>query len=109
MRPGDMAFFYHSSCEIPGIVGTIQIVTSARPDHTAFDKDGKYYDNGSSRDKPRWFLVDVKLEREFKRIIGLSELREHQALQDMTLLKKGSRLSVMPVTKSQWDYILELE
>jgi len=109
MKAGDLAFFYHSSCEIPGIAGTMQILDKACPDPTALDKLSKYFDPGSDPANPRWYLVEVKFKKQFRRIITLTELREHRTLQEMNLLKKGSRLSVMPVTKKQWDYILGLE
>ncbi len=109
MKPGDLAFFYHSNCEQPGIVGIMKIASKPRPDHTAFDLQDKHYDPKSDPDNPRWFLVDVKFKRKFKRVISLSELREQIRLQDFKLLQKGNRLSVMPVTKKEWEYILSLE
>jgi predicted RNA-binding protein with PUA-like domain len=109
MRPGDLAFFYHSNCNPPGIAGIMQVTSVPRPDPTALDKHSKYFDAGSSSDKPRWFLVDVKYKRQFKRIITLKELREQVALKGMQLLQKGNRLSIMPLTSKEWDYILGLE
>lgn len=108
MQAGDMAFFYHSSCEVPGIAGTMQILDQARPDPTAFDDRSKYFDSGSDPATPRWFLVDVKYKKRFRRVIPLTELRKHAVLNDMLILQKGSRLSVMPVSKRQWDFILDL-
>lgn len=87
----------------------MQILDKACPDPTALDKLSKYFDPGSDPANPRWYLVEVKFKKQFRRIITLTELREHRTLQEMNLLKKGSRLSVMPVTKKQWDYILGLE
>ncbi|NND60799.1 MAG: EVE domain-containing protein [Gammaproteobacteria bacterium] len=111
MKKGDRAFFYHSSCPQPGIVGIMEIVREAYPDHTAFDKKEKYFDAKSDPDNPRWYMVDVTLVRKFAQIIPLSALRElsEKALKDMVLLRKGNRLSVMPVTKKHWDRILKLE
>ncbi len=109
MRKGDLAFFYHSSCPQPGIIGIIKIVREAYPDFTAFDSQHKYFDPKSDPEQPRWFMVDVKLVRKFKMTIPLQELKEHEKLQDMRLLQRGSRLSILPVTKQQWDYILKLE
>jgi predicted RNA-binding protein with PUA-like domain len=109
MRKGDLAFFYHSNCPQPGITGIIKIVREAYPDFTAFDSEHKYYDPKSDPEQPRWFMVDVKLVRKLKRTIPLQELKEHKKLQDMRLLQRGSRLSILPVTKQQWDYILKLE
>ncbi|RKZ35404.1 MAG: EVE domain-containing protein [Gammaproteobacteria bacterium] len=109
MCRGDQAFFYHSNCPQPGIVGIMQIILEGYPDDTAFDPDDKHYDPKSDPENPRWFRVDVELVRPMKRAIGLAELREHTALADMPLLRRGNRLSVMPVTATQWKYILRLE
>ncbi len=109
MRKGDLAFFYHSNCPQPGITGIVKIVREAYPDFTAFNPKHKYYDPKSDPEHPRWFMVDVKLARKFKRTIPLQELKEHKKLRDMRLLQRGSRLSILPVTKPQWDYILKLE
>lgn len=109
MKKGDLAFFYHSSCETPGVAGIMEIVTEGYPDPTAFDPKHKYYDPKSKPDKPVWYLVDIKFKRKLKQIIPLTELRDKKSLQNMKLLQKGNRLSVMPVTKKEWDYILSLE
>ncbi len=108
MKKGDMGFFYHSSCKVPGIVGTVEIVKEAYPDHTAFDKDQKYYDSKSDPDNPRWYMVDVKLKSRFKKIIPLTELRDVKALGEMVLLQKGSRLSVQPVSAKEWKAIMKV-
>jgi predicted RNA-binding protein with PUA-like domain len=106
MQKGDLVFFYHSNCEEPGIVG----VKEGYPDFTAFDPESKYYDPKSDADNPRWFMVDVKYKRQLKRTISLRELKQHaDALEGFALLQKGSRLSIMPVSRQQWDYILGLE
>jgi predicted RNA-binding protein with PUA-like domain len=110
MKPGDLAFFYHSNCAEPGIVGIMKIVTEGYPDHTAFDPDAKYYDSKSDPDKPRWYMVDVRYVRHLTRSLPLRELKEHaDRLEGLPLLRKGNRLSIMPVTKEQWEYILDLE
>jgi predicted RNA-binding protein with PUA-like domain len=109
MRRGDRAFFYHSSCAVPGIAGIVTIVREGYPDFTAFDPRSPYFDPASTPENPRWFMVDVRHLRSFKRIIGLQELKECPALADMPLLTRGSRLSVMPVTPAQWAAILALE
>lgn len=108
MNKDDLAFFYHSSCAVPGIVGIVKIITSGYPDTTAFDPNSPYYDPKSTEQNPRWYRVDVKLVKKFNRIISLAELRENKQLQDMILLRKGSRLSVMPITAKQWEIICEL-
>ena len=109
MRTGDLAFFYHSSCAEPGIVGIMAIASAPYPDPTAFDTADKHYDPGSKRDKPTWYLVDVKFKRKLKHTISLADLKQHKSLQKMQLLQRGNRLSVMPVSKKEWDYILDLE
>ena len=109
MRPGDQVFFYHSNCATPGIVGIAEVATDAYPDPSQFDPDSKYFDPGSSRDQPRWMLVDVKFVKKLKRTISLDELKDHPALAEMALLRKGNRLSVMPVGADDWQYILGLE
>ncbi|MGD8926772.1 MAG: EVE domain-containing protein [Thioalkalispiraceae bacterium] len=109
MKKGDLAFFYHSNCKEPGIVGIIRIVKEAYPDFTAFDPREKYYDPKSNPENPRWFMIDVKLERKFKRTISLQELKTYKSLAEMLILRRGNRLSITPVSKKQWDFILKLE
>lgn len=109
MQVGDQVFFYHSNCAEPGIVGIARIVRAGYPDHTALDPESKYHDPKSTPENPRWYMVDVKFERRFTRTITLNELKEHPQLADMALLRRGNRLSVMPVTAEQWAYILTLE
>jgi predicted RNA-binding protein with PUA-like domain len=111
IKKGDLAFFYHSSCDVPGIAGIACITRGGYPDVTAFDRKHHHYDADSKPDSPRWYVVDVKLVRKFKRVITLDELRAHadRALKDFVLLRRGNRLSVMPVTDKDWDFILTLE
>ena len=109
MAVGDQGFFYHSNTKEPGIVGIVEIVRAAYPDHTALDPESPYYDPKSDPDNPRWYMVDVRLVRRLARTITLAELKAHPELADMPLVKKGNRLSVMPVTPEQWDFILALE
>lgn len=110
MQVGDRAFFYHSNCPLPGIVGIVRIVRAGYPDHTAFDPESTYYDPRSDPDNPRWYMVDVRLERRLRRTLALEELKGHAGpLGDLPLLRRGNRLSVMPVDEAQWHYILELE
>ena len=109
MQPGDGVFFYHSSCEIPGVAGIAEVASAAYPDPTQFEKKSDYYDAASTREEPRWFLVDVKFKRKLKRVIALTELKERPELDGFALLSRGNRLSVLPVTKAQWDAILALE
>ena len=111
IRRGDLAFLYHSSCAVPGVVGTVRVVRAAYPDVSAFDRRSDHYDPGSDPAAPRWFAIDVQLQRRFKRVITLEELRAHAdgKLRGMTLLQRGSRLSVMPVADAHWRFILSLE
>lgn len=109
MRRGDLAFFYHSNCEIPSIAGIMEIVRPAYPDSTAFEAASPYYDPKSTAENPRWYMVDVRFVRKLKRPITLKELKSHGSLLDLPLLRRGNRLSVMPVTAHQWKYILSLE
>ena len=109
MKTGNLAFFYHSNCKEPGIAGIMKIVREAYPDSTAYDPDAMYYDPKSDPDKPRWYRVDVRYIRKLKRVITLSELKVHPELTDLPLLRRGNRLSIMPVSRQQWECILTLE
>ena len=109
MQEGDLAFFYHSSCRDPGIAGIVEIVKSAYPDQTQFNVDSPYYDQRSKKQDPLWFSVDVKLIRKFNDILTLAELRKHwDSLQGMILFAR-KRLSIQPIAKHHFDYILELD
>lgn len=109
MKVGDRVFFYHSNCEVPGIVGIMEVVREGYPDHTAFDPQSKYFDPKSDPQKPRWMMVDIKYVRHTRRVISLAELKNHDALENMPLVRKGNRLSIMPVSADEWNYILGLE
>jgi len=110
MRVGDRAFFYHSNCEEPGIVGVVKIVRAGYPDATAFDAKDPHFDPDSDRDNPRWYMVDVQLERKLAHAVTLATLREHAAgaLKGFALLRRGNRLSVLPVSGTHWKFILDL-
>lgn len=109
MKKGDLVFMYHSNCDEIGIVGIMTIQRESYPDHTAFDKKDKHYDPKSDPQNPRWMMVDVKYKRKLKRTITLQELKQYNVLASMPLLRKGNRLSIMPVSKKEWDFILSLE
>ena len=109
MRVGDEAFLYHSSCETPGIVGVMKIARAAYPDPTAFDPKSKYFDPKSDPQAPRWFMVDVTFSRRLKRVITLAELKTQTELAGLALLRRGNRLSIMPVTSHEWRFILSME
>jgi predicted RNA-binding protein with PUA-like domain len=105
MKLGDRAFFYHSSCPEPGIVGVVQVSRLAYPDETQFERKGKYFDPKASRDMPRWFNVDVRLVKK-TRLVSLAELRSHPELASMVVLKRGNRLSITPVEPREWEFIV---
>lgn len=107
MRVGDRAFFYHSSCPEPGIAGIVEISRLAYPDATQFDPKSPYYDAKSTRDAPRWVHVDVKLVRKTN-LVPLQALRDTRGLDDMVTLRRGNRLSITPVTASEWKIIEKL-
>ncbi len=111
MKRGDLAFLYHSSCDVPGIVAVLDIVKEGYPDPTAFDRRDPHFDPDSDPRKPRWYALDVHLKRRLARTIELDELRKHAAreLRGMVLLRPGNRLSVMPVEAAHWKFILSLE
>ena len=104
MREGDRAFFYHSSCDEPGIVGIVEVSAPAHPDTTQFERKSKYYDAASTRENPRWVNVDVRFVAR-TRLITLEELRRHKALAKMRVLQRGNRLSITPVEAAEWKHI----
>ena len=106
MHPGDGVLFYHSSCAEPGVVGIGEVASDAYPDPTQFDRKSHYFDPKSSREEPRWMLVDVAFKRKLARTITLTELKQQPRLEGFMLLQRGSRLSILPVTKAQWTAIL---
>lgn len=110
MNVGDNVLFYHSSCPQPGVVGVAKVAVASYPDPTQFDPRSHYHDSKSSPEEPRWFAVDVAFQRKFSRTIALDELHDHaDALGDFALIRRGNRLSVLPVTAAQWKTILALE
>ena len=108
MKKGDLVLYYHSNAKPPGVAGVAKVVQESYPDHTQFDKKSKYFDPKATRETPRWFMVDIKLVKKFKTFLPLDELKTVKALEGMVLLQKGSRLSVQPVTKKQYETILKL-
>ncbi|MGI9518096.1 MAG: EVE domain-containing protein [Pirellulaceae bacterium] len=108
MKKGDLVLFYHSNAKPPCVAGVAKVVKESYPDHTAQDPKSKYHDPKATEDNPRWFMVDIQLVKKFKRCIPLDELKEIKALKDMRLLQKGSRLSVQPVSKKEYETILKL-
>ena len=111
MRRGDQVFFYHSNCPEPGIVGIMEVAREAYPDPTSWDPNSPYFDPKSSADDPRWLMVDVRYVRHLRRTISLAELKQYAGheLAELPLLRRGNRLSIMPVSAEQWAFILGLE
>jgi predicted RNA-binding protein with PUA-like domain len=109
MQVGDGVFFYHSNCAEPGIVGLAKVASKSYPDATAFDPEDKHFDPKSDPENPRWFLIDVQYVRKFKRTVSLTELKSYPELAEFQLVKRGNRLSVMPVPDDAWAFVLDLE
>lgn len=111
MQVGDAVLFYHSNAKPPGIAGIASVASIAYPDPTQFDRTSDYFDPKATVETPRWFLVDVKFERKFQRLLALDEIRAHrdQLGEEFELTRRGSRLSVHPVTAAQWKLLLALE
>lgn len=108
MQPGDLFFFYHSSCPEPGIAGIARISSKPYPDPAAVDPQSPYHDAKATEAKNPWLALDVTFEKAFPRVLGLGLLKQQTALEELALVKKGSRLSVMPVTDGQWAAVLGL-
>ncbi len=107
MQIGDGVLFYHSSCDEPGIAGIAEVASTAYPDATQFDSNSHYFDPKSTVENPRWILVDVKAIRK-TRLLSLAEMRSNPDLASMVVLQKGSRLSITPVTATEWKAVLKL-
>jgi len=108
MKIGDKVLFYHSSTEPNAIVGTCEVVKKAYPDHTQFDSKSIYFDPKADKKNPTWFMVDIKLVKKFQKPITLEEIRSNPKLAKMRLLQRGNRLSVMPVTKEEFELIEQI-
>jgi predicted RNA-binding protein with PUA-like domain len=108
IHAGDGVLFYHSNADPPTVAGLAEVSRDGYPDATQFDPRSEYYDKGANPDDPRWFMVDIRFKEKFPRPVPLDELRENAALADMVLLRRGSRLSVQPVTVGEWKTIVAL-
>jgi len=108
MRRGDRAFFYHSNAPETGIAGIVEVVREGYPDPSAFDPADPHYDAKSRVDNPTWYCVDVRLVERFSHILSLAALKANAQLADLALVRRGNRLSVMPVTPAEWQAILAL-
>jgi predicted RNA-binding protein with PUA-like domain len=108
MKLGDKVLFYHSNANPSGIVGLAEVVEEAKPDFTALDPKSEYFDPKATIENPRWYAVTVGKPQKFPKFISLSEMREHEPLQNMLLLRKGQRLSILPVSLNEYSFILQL-
>lgn len=108
LQVGDLVLLYHSNADPPAVVGVAEVVRGAYPDPSALDARSKYYDPAATSDNPRWYMVDVRLERKFARPVSLDELRQVRGLEEMELLRRGSRLSVQPVRPSEFALVERL-
>jgi len=108
MKVGDLVFFYHSNTDPPGIVGLCEVVREGYPDYFAWNEDSKYFDPRSTEDKPVWYMVDIVFKKKFSELISLEALKSFAELSEMRVTQKGSRLSVQPVDKAHFEFILGL-
>jgi len=109
VKLGDLVLIYHSSCKQVGVAGIAKVVKESYPDHFSFDPQSDYYDAKSTPDNPRWFMVDIEFVRKTERLIPLSVMKAMPELENMPLVKRGNRLSIMPVTEQEWEAILGKE
>lgn len=108
MKKGDLVFFYHSNAEPSGIAGIARVSQESHPDPSQFERHSDYYDPKSKRDNPTWMMVELEFVEEFPRLVPLEVLKAEKSLADMPLVKKGTRLSVMPVKPAEWEAVLKI-
>ena len=108
MRIGDKVIFYHSNTKPPAAVGVAEIVRESYPDFTAFDPSELHFDPKSNEEKPIWFMVDIKFIEKFERAVPLQEMKENPKLRNMKLVQRGNRLSVMPISKEEFNEVLRM-
>jgi predicted RNA-binding protein with PUA-like domain len=108
MKVGDGVLYYHSNANPPGVAGVARVSKEAHPDPTAWDKKSKYFDEKSTRDDPRWFMVSIDFVEKFSDIVPLPVLKASAGLEDMMVIRKGARLSVQPVTKKEFDIVVKM-
>lgn len=108
VKQGDKLFFYHSSCKQVGVVGVATIVKKAYPDPSQFNPESKNYDPKSSQENPRWLMVDVRFQEKFKTLLSLSSIKANPQITEIGLVKKGHRLSIMPVSENEWKIIYNM-
>ncbi|MBL7664602.1 MAG: EVE domain-containing protein [Bacteriovoracaceae bacterium] len=108
MKLGDLVLYYHSNCDVPGVVGIAKVVKESYPDATAFEKKSDYFDPKATKENPRWFMVDVQAVAPMKQHVSLEDIKKNSKLSQMKLVQKGSRLSVQPVTESEFQEICKM-
>lgn len=108
IKKGDVVLFYHSNCNEPGVYGICEVIKEGYPDFTQFDPDNKYYDPKSNPTKPTWFMVDIRFLKKLEKPVLLEEMKLNPKLKGMRLLQKGNRLSVLPISKSEFEEILKM-
>jgi predicted RNA-binding protein with PUA-like domain len=108
MRVGDRVLFHHSNCDPPGVVGLAEVVREAYPDHTQFDPGNVHYDPKATRGKPIWDMVNLRAIKPLRKPVSLDVLRRTKGLEKMVLLRRGSRLSVQPVSAKEWEIVVKL-
>lgn len=108
VKIGDQVLFYHSSCEVPAVVGLCEVVKNGYPDFTAFEPKSEYFDPKSKIDEPTWFMVDIKFVKKFKNPVTLQNIKSNPKLRNLKLVQKGNRLSIIPITKDEFDEILKM-
>src|SRR6059058_2441897 len=108
MKKGDLALFYHSGGDDPGVIGIVEVVREGYPDHTAFDPKDPHFDPKSKKDSPTWSMVDIHAIERFQRPVSLAEMRRRPELEGLPLLQKGNRLSVQRVGSTEWNAVVAL-
>lgn len=108
VKKGDLVLFYHSSCAVPAVVGVAEVTKEGFSDETQFDTKSDYFDATAKKEKPRWFVVEVKFKEKFKRGVSLAEMRMMRELADMRLLAPGNRLSLFPVSQKHFEHIIQM-
>jgi predicted RNA-binding protein with PUA-like domain len=108
MKIGDQILFYHSSCDVPGVAGIAKVSSQTYPDSTQFEATSEYFDPKATKENPRWFLIDVTFTKDLKSFVSLEEIKKHKNLSEMRLLQRGNRLSILPVTREEFEYIVKL-
>ncbi len=108
MKVGDKALFYHSSTKEVGVVGEMEIIKNATPDKTQFDSTSKYFDPKATKNNPRWFGPTVRFVKKFSKLVSLAEIKNDSIFTDLALIKRGNRLSVIELSKMQYDRLIKL-